>query len=128
MISTCQEVVRILKPGGIYFGSENNHTIFRSIFDFLQRIYPIWFEKAGPEALISAKRLKELFDGEKVTVSTKTAVFIPPHIINIIGDKAGYYLLAITDKIGQTIPLINQKGGLITIIVQKENGSNILPL
>ena len=80
------------------------------------------------EALISAKRLKELFDGEKVTVSTKTAVFIPPHIINIIGDKAGYYLLAITDKIGQTIPLINQKGGLITIIVQKENGSNILPL
>ena len=27
----CREVARTLKPGGIYFGLENNETIFRKI-------------------------------------------------------------------------------------------------
>ena len=44
----CRQIQRILKPGGTYFGSENNKSIFRGIFDLLMRFVPLWTEEAVP--------------------------------------------------------------------------------
>jgi hypothetical protein len=54
-----------LKSDGIYFGSENNASVFRNLFDILQKISPIWSEEAGPEALISRKYLLNSFSGHE---------------------------------------------------------------
>jgi ubiquinone/menaquinone biosynthesis C-methylase UbiE len=62
----CNDITRVLKPGGIYFGSENNASSFRRIFDLLQKLKPIWSEEAGPEALISKNKLLEWFNGKSI--------------------------------------------------------------
>jgi ubiquinone/menaquinone biosynthesis C-methylase UbiE len=57
----CQEISRVLAPGGSYIGQENNQSLFRGIFDALQWLIPQWHEEAGPEAIISSQRLREWF-------------------------------------------------------------------
>ena len=33
-----REAIRVLKPGGVYFGSENNRSAFRGLFDLMMKI------------------------------------------------------------------------------------------
>jgi ubiquinone/menaquinone biosynthesis C-methylase UbiE/uncharacterized protein YbaR (Trm112 family) len=117
---TCREVARVLKPGGVYFGSENNQTIFRKVFDFLQKLRPLWFEEAGPEALISAEKLNTAFSGTGVSIQTHTSVFLPPHLINLMKETTAYRWLRFFDGIGQCLPFIRNNGGLILIRGQKK--------
>ena len=56
----CREIDRVLRPGGLYLGSENGTSVFRGLFELLQRLRPQWYEEAGPEALFSARS----FDAE----------------------------------------------------------------
>jgi len=113
--STCKEVARVLKPGGIYLGQENNRSAFRAVFDLLQKLNPLWHEEAGPEAIISAKYLEEWFQGTSVQIESKTSVFLPPHLINLMTEKAGYRLLSLSDRIAQTTPFLRNHGGLLVI-------------
>lgn len=113
--ATCKEVGRVLKAGGYYFGHENNQTIFRPIFEFLQRLVKIWHEEAGPEALITQARLREWFGGTGVRLQMKTSVFIPPHLVNLINRAVGYKLLKATDTLGQRLPMLKDNGGVILI-------------
>lgn len=116
---TCREVVRILKSGGVYFGSENNKTVFRGIFDLVQRLIPIWHEEAGPEALMSEAFFKVVFKDQPVHFDIRTSVYLPPHLINWMGEKAGYRILSATDKVASSLPLIKEQGGLIIIRAEK---------
>jgi ubiquinone/menaquinone biosynthesis C-methylase UbiE/uncharacterized protein YbaR (Trm112 family) len=112
---TCHEVSRVLKHGGSYFGSENNVSLFRGIFDLLQKLNPIWHEEAGPEAIISKKRIEQFFQDTDVQVSTKSYVFLPPHLLNLMSERVAYQLLRISDRFGQSIPFLRDNGGLIII-------------
>ncbi|MBZ0310215.1 MAG: methyltransferase domain-containing protein [Anaerolineae bacterium] len=111
----CKHVGRVLKPGGLYFGHENNQTIFRPIFELLQKVYLLWHEEAGPEALISQARLREWFAGTGVTLDMKTTVFVPPHLINLTNRSIGYQIIKVTDTIAQHTPLVKDNGGIILI-------------
>jgi SAM-dependent methyltransferase len=113
--TSCHEIARVLKPGGVYFGNENNRTIFRTVFDALQRVIPIWHEEAGPEALLSGRRLGEWFAGTGVEIAAKCSVYLPPHLINLLGSDAGYRLLRFFDLAGQSLPFMRHNGGLILI-------------
>jgi len=113
--ATCLEVARILKPGGIYFGSENNETIFRAIFDLLQRLKPIWYEEAGPEALISDTTVRQAFASTGVDVTTRSMVFVPPHLINLLPRDLGRSVLRVADRVGRAVPVVSSNGGLIVI-------------
>lgn len=121
--NVCREVARVLKPGGVYFGSENNQTWFRPLFEFLQRILPIWHEEAGEQPLISAKQLKTWFAGTGVTVSTHTHVFAPPHLVNLLGQRGGAFLVRATDAVGRSLPLVRHQGGLVVIHASKQAGA-----
>ncbi len=114
-VSACHEIVRVLKSGGAYFGSENNRTIFRGVFDLLQRLFPVWHEEAGQEPLMSSEDLRHWFSGTGLTIETSPIVFVPPHLVNALGIKAGGLLVAISDAVLKTIPFVRDQGGLILV-------------
>ena len=116
----CQEVARVLKHQGVYFGSENNRTIFRAFFDLLQKLRPLWHEEAGPEPLISANDLNTWFQKTGVEVATRTSVFLPPHIVNLAStESSSVRLLNAFDRLGHALPGLGRQGGLILIRGQK---------
>ncbi|MBX3080380.1 MAG: methyltransferase domain-containing protein [Anaerolineae bacterium] len=116
---TCREVSRVLKHGGSYFGSENNASFFRGIFELLQRLRPQWHEEAGPEALLSADWFNRAFSGTDVTISTETIVFLPPHLVNLMSEAAALQLVRWSNALGQAIPGLRDNGGLINVLGRK---------
>ena len=113
--AACREIVRVLKSGGTYFGSENNRTIFRSVFDLLQRFVPAWHEEAGTQPLIGSRDLDRWFSGTGLTIKTSATVFIPPHVVNALGINAGGFLLDAGDAMLRAIPFLKDQGGLILV-------------
>jgi ubiquinone/menaquinone biosynthesis C-methylase UbiE/uncharacterized protein YbaR (Trm112 family) len=113
--AACHEIARVLKKNGAYFGSENNRTIFRKAFDFLQKICALWHEEAGKEPLMSSKDLNQWFSGTGFRIETSSTVFVPPHLVNALGLKAGGVVLAASDAICRTIPFLRKQGGLLLI-------------
>lgn len=111
----CHEIARVLRSGGLYMGSENNETMLRIAFDALQKLRPIWYEEAGPEALISAAVIREAFGGTGVDITTESFVFVPPHLINLIPRRVGESLLRWSDWFAQAVPGLRNHGGLILI-------------
>ena len=112
--TTCREIARVLKPGGVYFGSENNQTVFRAGFDLLQRLSSLWHEEAGAQPLISGQQFQSwLQPGGFDQVSVRTSVFLPPHLFNYLNVKSAKRLLGITDKVFGSIPFFRHQGGLI---------------
>ncbi len=117
--ATCREVSRVLKSGGVYFGSENNDSGFRFVFDAIQRLFPLWHEEAGAEPLVSKEKLVRWFKGTTVEIKSKTSVFLPPHLINLLGDRFSLDILRTSDRLGSSIPFMRDHGGLILIRGQK---------
>lgn len=120
-LDTCKEIARVLKPGGFYFGEENNNSAFRIIFDLLQRFKPAWYEEAGPEHLFSGKKIQSYFNDTDVRLDLKINIFIPPHIINLFAENTAYKLIVISDKIGQSVPFLRDNGGIIVITGMKND-------
>ena len=113
--AACLEIARVLRPGGKYLGSENNETVFRRAFEWLQRLRPLWYEEAGPEALISDRTLREGFRGTGVEVETRSSVYLPPHLLNLLPPGLGRFLLGATDAVGNAIPGLRRNGGLVLV-------------
>ena len=109
----CREIARVLKPSGIYFGHENNASVFRGIFDALQRIWPQWIEEAGAEPLIRARDLSEKFGRYGVDIQARSCVFVPPHLINILPEFLGALLYRVSNRVGGSIPVIRKNGGIL---------------
>lgn len=117
---TCAEIARVLTSHGIYFGTENNTSVFRSVFDLLQLIFPLWKEEAGPEALISHETLTSWLNPVGMDLQSYTHVYLPPHLVNMFSNTKARKLLDISDAIGKRLPLFKNNGGLITFISQKQ--------
>ncbi len=116
---TCRDVQRILKKGGIYFGSENNKTIFRGLFDFMMRLRPLWTEEAGEEPLISSNMILDWNHGLAVKISHRSSVFLAPHLFNLIGRKMARPLMAASDRFFSLIHGLRSQGGLVVFEIRK---------
>ena len=81
----------------------------------LQKLRPLWFEEAGPEALISDTTVREAFAATNVSVSTRSSIFVPPHVINLLPRKWGPSILRLSDRVGRAVPGVARNGGLILI-------------
>jgi len=109
----CKEIGRVLKPKGVYFGQENNASSFRALFDLAQKVWPIWHEEAGPEAIISAERLAGWLRPQGFRVSARTSIFVPPHVINWTTEAAGFRILSSIDRVMAKVRWLRRNGGLI---------------
>ena len=111
----CLEIYRVLKRHGVYMGLENNSTIFRFVFDLLQKLSPLWYEEAGPVALMSKKDLLKWFLGLKIKLTTSTLAFVDPHLVNLLPPSLAQFILDATNRLGQILPLMKENGGLLAI-------------
>lgn len=116
---TCNEIQRILKPNGIYFGLENNKSMFRGVFDALARIFAPWKnEKGTDEPEISREMLKKWHTKTKTEIRTTTSVYLPPVAFNLLGNKLALPFLKFTDGVFRLFGL-KHHGGLIIFEVEK---------
>jgi SAM-dependent methyltransferase/uncharacterized protein YbaR (Trm112 family) len=111
--SSCGEIARLLRPGGRFFACENNKTVFRRLFDYLQSLWPQWHEEAGAELLISDSDLRKWSKPFGLSLDTRTMVFLPPHLLNLLGKRVAESLLRITDGVLGRLPILKRQGGLI---------------
>lgn len=116
---SCAEIIRTLRPGGLYFGSENHKSILRFLFDLLMILKPQWYEKAGAEPLLSRKDLHSWLSDEHMHKDWKYSIYVPPHLINALGNHYGNAFLRLTDKFFSTCPLFDKAAGLITLVGTK---------
>jgi SAM-dependent methyltransferase/uncharacterized protein YbaR (Trm112 family) len=116
---TCLEIARVLRAGATFFGSENNQTVFRRAFDFLQSLSPLWHEEAGEHPLISFAKLRRWLEPAGFALSLKTSVFVPPHLVNWFRPAGATTLLRATDRLARALPLVRDQGGLILIQAEK---------
>jgi SAM-dependent methyltransferase len=113
------EIVRILKKNGLYFGSENHKSILRFIFDFLMLIRPQWYEKAGSEPLIGREDYDKWIKDDQMEKDYSFSVYVPPHLVNLLGHKIGRYFFKFTEMICNKLSFFNKFAGLITIVAKK---------
>jgi SAM-dependent methyltransferase/uncharacterized protein YbaR (Trm112 family) len=114
-----KDIVRILRPNGIYFGVENNKTALRWIFDLMMRIRPLWVEEAGAEPLISGAMIREWAAGQQVEVHCESSVFLPPHLFNMLGAKTARTLLNFSDRASLLVPWLRDNGGQLIYHMRK---------
>lgn len=108
----------LLKPKGIFLAAEPNLSLFRPLFDILMRVLPIWHEVANDEPLISGEMVKGWLNGHAVDLRTATSVFLPPHLINMMGFYLGSAMFRWSDALCSRIPMLRNNGGLIMIEVR----------
>jgi ubiquinone/menaquinone biosynthesis C-methylase UbiE/uncharacterized protein YbaR (Trm112 family) len=113
--SGCREIARVLKPRGVYFGHENNKSLFRGVFDLLQRLWPQWIEEAGSEPLLQAGEIKGTSARYGVAVTTESCVFVPPHLINVLPSSVGSALYRVSNRLGRFLPLVRHNGGILIL-------------
>lgn len=110
-----QQMSKVLKSEGIYFGHENNKTILRPIFDFLMCISRLWVEEAGNHPLISKSELSNWTNKVSLDVEIKYSVFCPPHLYNLLGDEKAKKLISFSDNLLNRIPFVRDMGGILII-------------
>ncbi len=110
---SCKEFQRILAPGGVYLGSENNDSLLRPVFDLLMKLRPLWWEKAGAEPLISAAKLAAWHEGENVAIHTRYSVYLPPHLFNLAGENIALAAMRISDSLFNALPLVRRLAGIV---------------
>jgi ubiquinone biosynthesis O-methyltransferase len=110
-----QQMSKVLKNDGLYFGHENNKTILRPIFDFMMKISRLWIEEAGNHPLIAKSELTHWANQVSLDVKIKSSVFFPPHLYNLLGDKNSKKLIAFSDNLLNRIPFVKNMGGILII-------------
>jgi SAM-dependent methyltransferase/uncharacterized protein YbaR (Trm112 family) len=115
----CRDIQRVLAGGGAHLGSENNRSVFRALFDWLMRWRPLWSEHAGAEPMISEQMLRAWTRDLPVRVRCMTSVFVPPHLVNVVGHRFAPQLLDLSDRAARLLPPLGRQGGLLVFEVEK---------
>lgn len=117
---TSLQLYRIIGVGGIHFGSENNKSIFRGLFELLMKLLPTWKNKKGEFPEVSQKDLEAWYEGQHVEINSFSSTFLPPHVYNILGTGISKWFLPLTDKLFRIIPYLKHQGGLIIFEIRKK--------
>ncbi|OGW79347.1 MAG: hypothetical protein A3G33_03130 [Omnitrophica bacterium RIFCSPLOWO2_12_FULL_44_17] len=119
-----RELSRILKKEGEIYAYDNNASIFRFAFDFLMSISKLWHEQAGTHPQLEAKDIDRWGHEYGIHFTTKSIVFLPPHLFNLFPFAMARKCLSITNLFFQSIPFLKRQGGLIVISGKKGKGES----
>lgn len=106
-----------VKTSGVYFGLENNKTMFRGAFEWLMKRMALWQNKTGGEPQLSAAMLGQWSAGQKA--SSYTSVYLPPHAFNLFPFSAALWLLRFTNGLMRLLAL-GAHGGLLVFQIHKK--------
>lgn len=109
------EMSRVLKSGGQFFIHDNHTSKLRWIFDLVMKMLPLWKEDAAKEPLFSFARMGKMLIKANLKAKYQSAVFLPPHIYNILGDKDAKTFLNFSNKLMSKIPWLKDNGGVIIV-------------
>jgi ubiquinone/menaquinone biosynthesis C-methylase UbiE len=115
-----REAIRVLKPGGVYFGGENNRSAFRTIFNSMMKFKRLWIEEAGAQPLISASDLLAWNETQPAVLTYRSSVFLPPHFYNMVGHRLARPCLDLSDRFSRLVPWYGRQGGLIVFEAHKK--------
>lgn len=120
-VTVFEHILRILKAGGVHFGCENNTSVFRKLFDALMMMSPLWKEEPGESPLMSREQVAAWTNaaGGRV-VDAYTTVFVPPHLLNLVGPGLAKRLLDVSDPLCRAVPGLSRQGGLLMFAAVKE--------
>jgi hypothetical protein len=105
----------------VYFGLENHTSLVRVIFDLMQRVRPLWYEKAGSTPIMSEADILAWFDDLPMKIETRIRAFIPPHTGNLLPRALHRKLLKATDTYFGNQQWMKRFGGLIEIVGMRED-------
>jgi SAM-dependent methyltransferase len=112
------DIQRLLKSGGVHFAVENNESVFRWIFDVLMKWWPLWIEEAGAHPLVTRNLIEQWITGLPVQIESETSIFLPPHLLNLLG-KYAPPVVEKTDHILSRIPWLRNHGGQLVFSLSK---------
>ena len=112
-VRACAEIARVLKPGGTYFGAENNVTVLRPVFDLVQRLWPLWHEEAGARPTMSGHELVDWCERAGMKATASSMVFVPPHLANLLGPSGARRAIRAVETVLRRVPLVRNQGGLV---------------
>lgn len=108
-----QNLQRLLKDKATICGFENNRSIFRSLFDFLMKLKPVWEEDHRlSHPTLSRKSLEEILSLSGFKSNMKTTCFIPPHTYSFLPASIADRIYKMADLFFLNTPL-RGNGGLI---------------
>lgn len=112
------EALRVLRPGGRYWGLENNRSSLRPFFDLLMNLRRLWNEKAHEEHFIMSGQeirrwLGEAGADDGSAPDVWTSVLIPPHVFNLLSPEKARALLVASDSLMHRVPWLRDQGGLL---------------
>jgi ubiquinone/menaquinone biosynthesis C-methylase UbiE/uncharacterized protein YbaR (Trm112 family) len=115
------EALRVLKPGGVYWGLENNRSAFRPLFDLLMKLSSLWNEKAHEDHFIMSGAEIRAWLSEAGGADSRvwTSVFLPPHLFNLLSPDAAERLLTRSDAFFGSLPWLRDQGGLVLFAGRK---------
>jgi ubiquinone/menaquinone biosynthesis C-methylase UbiE len=116
--ATCQSIHNMLKMGGTHLGLENNKSIFRLPFDILNKFTSIWKNVKGKDPEMNQGTLENWYSGKKVSVISKTLVFLPPQFFSRTSVEEVQTRIKKTDKFFKAMGMSRQ-GGLIVFKAKK---------
>lgn len=89
------------------------YRIEKGIVDFLMKIWRLYDEKAAKEPLLSEQQLKKWFSNAGLDSKIEISTYIPPHIFYLLDARINIFLLRLSDRIFNKIPLVKNLGGVI---------------
>lgn len=117
----CQEIARVLKPRGKYFGAENNRTTLHELWEKMPRSFGGGY--AGPvmEPAVSTSSLRECFAETSLAVKMTTHAFVPLSVVRRVGISWGRLLVRLSDRVGQVMPVVSHHGAMILLTGEKQD-------
>lgn len=114
-----QEVQKVLTDGGRFYALENHASSVRFVFDLMMRARKLWNEEAGSSPLFAASELEDLARAAGLVPRTETKIFLPPHLMNLVGFALAKRALALTDRLCSGIPILRTFGGQVVLTARK---------
>ena len=118
-----QQIFNVTTQSGVYFGLENNKSIFRGIFEVFMNLFSLWKNEKGAEPELSFRQIQDWISHDQLKLTHRTTVYLPPHFYNPFSLPTAGKLLKWTDGLFKLFGFGNHGGLLVFYVTKNSDGS-----